>query len=141
MSQNSKAHDAVGVKAAEEQELPSLSCRPRWGSLRRCCEVGRAGRAAGAAVLSAGVAACPKVLLALMLVWKGPAVSNHLFHKFELGSAGRISGIFSVKSYTPPPAQSHYVLVWSHWVWGSRMGRRGQILWYLVSYVVFCWCF
>lgn len=73
MSQNSKAHDAVGVKAAEEQELPSLSCRPRWGSLRRCCEVGRAGRAAGAAVLSAGVAACPKVLPCSYVGLEGPS--------------------------------------------------------------------
>lgn len=101
MSQSSKAHDAVGVKAAEEQELPSLSCRPRWGSLRRWCKVGRAGRAAGAAVLPAGVAACPKVLPALMLVWKGPAVSRHLFRKFELGSADRISGIFRVRDILP----------------------------------------
>lgn len=30
--------------------------------------------------------------------------------------------------------------VWYHWVWGSRM-LRWEILWCLVSYVVFCWCF
>lgn len=32
--------------------------------------------------------------------------------------------------------------MWSHWVWDSRVGRRWEIpWWYLVSYVVLCWCF
>lgn len=123
----------AGITKSELQTSLGLSETLLWGGEGWqgswcCCAVSGSG--------------CLPKGASLLLCWFGRAQLFPTMYSISLSWAVQAEfQEYSVLELQSPPAESHYVPVWSHWVWGSRMGRRGQILWYLVSYVVFCWCF